>query len=231
CYYGGRALGLTVGTGLRTFALVTGICNYGYLPLPIMGAMWGHDILGVLLVYNIGVGVALWTVGVLVLSGLSPRDGWRKLVNPTVVTMAVAVALNGAGLAGAVPAAVTSMTHALAECAIPLGLVMIGVSLANYLGDLLALLKPRVTLGSCLLRLGVLPIAILCVARWLPCSVELKRVLVVQAAMPAGVFTIVLARHYGGQPLTAVQIVFGTTVLGIFMIPWWIQFGLGWLGV
>jgi predicted permease len=72
---------------------------------------------------------------------------------------------------------------------------------------------------------------ILAVARWLPCSLELKRVLVVQAAMPAAVFPIVLARHYGGQPLTAVQIVLGTTVLGIFVSPLWISAGRAWLGV
>src|SRR3954468_8679086 len=41
CFYAGRALGLSVGHGLRTFALATGLGNYGYLPLPIMAAIWG----------------------------------------------------------------------------------------------------------------------------------------------------------------------------------------------
>jgi predicted permease len=31
-----RAVGLHVGTGLRTFALAVGIANYGFLPIPIM---------------------------------------------------------------------------------------------------------------------------------------------------------------------------------------------------
>jgi predicted permease len=61
--------------------------------------------------------------------------------------------------------------------------------------------------------------------------VELKRVLVIQAAMPSGVFPIVLARHYGGQPLTAVQIVLGTTALGILTIPLWLRVGLAWTGL
>jgi len=231
CFYGGRALGLTVGGGLRTFALSTGICNYGYLPLPIIAAMWGGDMQGVLFVHNVGVEAALWTVGVLVLSGLSLREGWKKLLNPILITLVVAVAINLAGLAGSVPALVTHVVHALAACAIPLGLLMIGVSLANYLGEWKGLIVPKVMLGACVLRLGILPLVILCVTRWMPCSIELKRVLVVQAAMPAGVFSIVLARHYGGQPLTAVQVVLGTTVLGILVIPLWIQFGLKWVGI
>ncbi|MCE2828062.1 MAG: AEC family transporter, partial [Verrucomicrobium sp.] len=59
--------------------------------------------------------------------------------------------------------------------------------------------------------------------------VELKRVLVVQAAMPAGVFPIVLSRLYGGDPATAVRIVAGTTLLSLVTIPLWIRWGLSWL--
>jgi predicted permease len=230
-YQVGRALGLTVGTGLRTFALATGICNYGYLPLPIMGAMWGRDIQGVLLVHNVGVEAALWTVGVLVLSGLSLREGWRKLLNPIVATLFIAVIMNLAGLTGYVPELVMTLIHGLAVCTIPLGLLMIGVTLANYLADAGALFRPTISLGSSALRMGVLPLLVLALARWLPLSVELKRVLVVQAAMPSAVFPIVLARHYGGQPLTAVQIVLATTIVGLVAIPLWIHFGLAWVGV
>jgi malate permease and related proteins len=231
CFYAGRAIGLTTGHGLRTFALAGGIANYGYLPLPIMAALWGRESHGVLFVHNVGVEVAMWTVGVLVLSGLSPRDGWRKLFNPIVLTLVAGVIFNLTRLTPLVPQLVTDVVHALAVCAIPLGLVMIGVSLANYLGEPRDLFHPKVTLTACVLRLAVLPVIILCAARWLPCSLELKRVLVVQAAMPAAVFPIVLARHYGGQPLTAVQVVLGTTALGVFVSPLLISAGRAWIGV
>ena len=65
----------------------------------------------------------------------------------------------------------------------------------------------------------------------LPFSTEIKRVLVVQAAMPAGVFPIVLARMYGGDPATAVRIVAGTTLLSLVTIPLWIRWGMAWLGL
>jgi malate permease and related proteins len=231
CLWAGRALGLTTGHGLRTFALSTGICNYGYLPIPIMAAIWGRESQGVLLVHNVGVEVAMWTVGVLVLNGLSLREGWKKLLNPVVVTLVVAIMVNLAGLAPFLPRVAVDVVHSLAVCAIPLGLVTVGVSLANYLGEPRALFSPKITFGSCALRLGALPVLILCVAHGLPVSLELKRVLVVQAAMPAAVFPIVLARHYGGQPLTAVQVVLGTTALGVFVSPLWISAGRAWLRV
>jgi malate permease and related proteins len=231
CFYAARVLGLTVGHGLRTFALAAGVCNYGYLPLPIMAAIWGVDSQGVLFVHNVGVEAAMWTVGMLVMNGLSLREGWKKLLTPIFLTLVAAVICNLAGIAPRVPRLVNDVVHALAVCAIPLGLITVGVSLANYLGEPRALFESKVTIASCALRLGVLSLVILAVARWLPCSLELKRVLIVQAAMPAAVFPIVLARHYGGQPLTAVQIVLGTTVLGIFVSPLWISAGRTWLGI
>lgn len=230
-YVGRKVLGLTTGTGLRTFALSTGICNYGYLSLPITVAIWGRETQGVLMVHNVGAEAAVWTVGVLVLSGLSLREGWHRLLNPIVITLVAAVAINLTGLSAHIPGVAANIVHLLAACMIPLGLLMIGVTLANYLGELGDLFRPRISLGSAVLRLGVLPLFILALARWLPCPVEFKRVLVVQAAMPSGVFPIVLARHYGGQPLTAVQIVLGTTALGILTIPLWIRVGLAWVGV
>lgn len=224
-----RSIGLQVGTGLRTFALAVGVTNYGYLPLPIMEAIWGPESRAVLLVHNVGVEAALWTVGVLVLSGQSLREGWRRLVSPVMVTLVVAVAINLLGLVPLVPAVVEKVIHALGACAIPLGLIMTGVNLANYLGEPRGLFEARISGAAMALRLGVLPVLLLVLAWALPCSVELKRVIVVQAAMPAAVISVIIARLHGGQPRVAVQIVLGTTALGLLVIPLWLKVGMAWV--
>ena len=230
-WYAARALGLTIGHGLRTFALAVGLTNYGYLPLPLMDAMFGPESRAVLLVHNVGVEAAIWTGGVLVVTGLSPLAGWRKLINAPVLALALALAVNLSGAGAHVPAAVMALVHALALCAIPLGLVLSGASLQPHLDDPRQLVDTRVTLTAWLLRLGVLPFVYLLAARYLPGPVELKRVLVVQAAMPSAVVSIIVARIYGGQPLVAVQIILGTTALALFTIPFWIRFGLAFAGL
>ncbi len=226
-----RLIGLHVGTGLRTFALAAGITNYGYLPLPIMEAMWGPDSRGPLLVHNVGVEAALWTIGVLTLSGQSLREGWRRLVSPIVITLALAIACNLSGLTPLLPKVLTDAIHSLGVCGVPLGLIMTGVNLANYLHDPRELFDPRVSVPAMLLRLGLLPVLMLLVAKYLPCSIELKRVILVQAAMPTAMTSVIIARLYGGHPRTAVQILLGTTALGLFVIPLWLKAGLAWLGV
>ena len=230
-FYFGKLLGLGVGSGRRTFALSAGLANYGYLPLPIMAAMFGPESRGVLLVHNIGVEAAVWTVGVLVLSGLSLRESWRRLLSPIVIALVVSVAVNLLGFGPQLPGWLMDLVRALGGCAIPLGLLMTGVNLANHLGEPQALFEPKVSLGSMLLRLGLLPLAFLALARWLPCSVELKRVIVVQGAMPCAVIPIIIAQHFGGRPLVAVQVVLGTTALAVVATPLWLRAGLAWVGV
>ena len=226
-----KMIGLHVGTGLRTFALAVGITNYGYLPLPIMESIWGPESRGVLLVHNVGVEVAIWTVGLLVLSGESLRTGWRRLLSPVLITLVLGVVCNLSGLTPHLPAVFTTTVHALAVCGIPLGLIMTGVNLANYLNQPRELFDAKVSLAAMVLRLGVLPLLILALAKFLPVSLELKRVMVVQAAMPTAVISIILAKLYGGHPRTAVQIVLGTTALGIVVIPLLLRAGLGWVGI
>ena len=195
-----------------------------------MAGIWGADSRAVLLVHNVGVEIAIWTVGLLTLSGESLRAGWRRILSPVVITLALAVACNLSGLTPHLPKVLTDTIHALGVCGIPLGLIMTGVSFASFVDRPRELFDAKVSITAALLRLGALPVAILLLAKFLPCSVELKRVIVVQAAMPTAMVPVILARLYGGNPRTAVQIVLGTTAVGLFTIPLWLRAGLAWVG-
>ncbi len=230
-WFAGRALGLTQGTGLRTFALAVGLANYGYLPLPIVDAMFGPDVRAVLLVHNLGVEAAIWSAGILLVSGLSLRDGWRRVLNLPLFALVLSLSVNLTGLGPHVPRFVLAFAHGLGACAIPLGLLLTGASLAPHLGSARQLFVPRISLGGCALRLALLPLLFLAAARWLPFSPELKRVVLVQAAMPSAVFPIILARIYGGQPIVAVQVVVATTAVALFTIPLWLEAGARFLGL
>lgn len=229
-WYAGKLLGLSRGHGLRTFAFAVGVYNYGYIPIPLIDRLFGAETLGVLLVHNVGCDFIIWTLGIILLAGASWRDAWRKAINAPSVSIVIALVLNAVGAGRYAPDAVMSAVGALGLCAVPIGLVVTGASLYDNVVRPRELLNARVVSGSLALRLLALPVLFLVAARWLPFSIELKRIIVVQAAMPAGVSPLIIARHYGGRPLTAAQIIFATTVVGLFVIPWWIRFGLAWVG-
>jgi malate permease and related proteins len=137
--------------------------------------------------------------------------------------------INLAGLGDSLPKPAAVTIDALAQCAIPLGLVLIGATVVPYF-DRIGSLWDRRVLGGALalrlaLRLALLPALFVAAALVLPLPETLKAIIIIQAAMPAGIFPLLLARYFGGQPLVAAQVIIGTTALGIFVIPLWIQTG------
>jgi len=210
----------------RTFALSVGLYNYGFIPIPLAALMFGNETLGVLCVHNVGVEMALWSVGLLMLTG-SPIGGlWRKMLNAPLLAIVVGLGLNWSGAGSALPEALLTAVGWLAQCTIPISLILAGATMADHVGEVRARHGRGVIAWAVFLRLGVLPVAFLVLAWLLPASVELKRVIVLQSAMTSAVFPVVLARHYGGDPATAVRVTLATSVVGIVTIPFWIRFGL-----
>ncbi|MEI2727458.1 MAG: AEC family transporter [Verrucomicrobiota bacterium] len=187
---------------------------------------------GVLFLLMIGVETALWTLGVGTLTGGHPRQNWLRIVNAPLIAIGLALVLNVAWFERApARAACSPAFHWLGQCAIPMALILIGAIVADHLHEFHSHSGWRVIGAAVLLRQVVLPIGFLLVAKYLPASVELKRVIVLEAAMPAAVFPIVMARHYAGDPATAMRVVIGTSVVGLVTIPLWIRLGMSYVGL
>lgn len=215
----------------RTFDFCTAMYNYGYIPLPLAMSLFDRETVGVLFVHNLGVEVAFWIFGLMLLAGAGLRQSGRRLLNAPLLTIGATLLLNAVLPREHFPTAVLNAAHLVGQCAIPLGMILIGATVADHVGGFHSAGGARTMALACLLRLGVLPILFVLGARWLPCSLELKRVIVIQAAMPAAVFPIVMVRHYGGDPAAALQVVISTSVLSLITIPLWLHVGLRVAGV
>ena len=115
--------------------------------------------------------------------------------------------------------------HWLGQSAIPLALLMIGAVVADHLPEMRGGRCARVMAMSSVVRLLIMPLLFVLLARYLPCSTELRRVIVVEGAMTSAVLPIALTKHYGGDPRTALQVVLGTSLAGLVTIPLCIQWG------
>jgi predicted permease len=113
--------------------------------------------------------------------------------------------------------------------AFPVAIVITGCTMMDLLGT--EKMNWKVIGGSAVVRLMLAPAAMLCAAKFLPLTTELRQVMVVQAAMPAGLSSILIARLYGGRPAVAVQVVIATTVLSFLTLPWIITWGSEWIGL
>ena len=215
----------------RTFAFTTGLQNYGYFPIPIIAMLFDRETTGVLLVHNVGVELAMWALGVgCILSANNPASVWRRVLSGPVIAILVAVPMNWLGLDDKMPDFAYRTVDMFGQCAIPIGLILIGATFADLSKNSRLTERPQIPGLACALRLGIFPVAFLAIAWVFPFSEELKQVILIQAAMPCAVFPIVLARHYDGSPEVAVKVVFSTTLVSILTIPIWITLGMKLLG-
>ena len=183
-----------------------------------------------LFVHNVGCELAIWTLGVMVLTGSLGKRWWHGVLNPPSLTIVVALAFNFLGWGHHIPAFAGNTLRLLGDASVPIALVLVGAIVADELqtrdpnrsrAD-----RVKVIGWALLLRLGLLPAAFLLIAWLLPCSIELKRVLVIQSAMPCGTFPIVMARHYGGEPGVALRVVLSTSLASLLTIPMWLTLGM-----
>ncbi|MFZ2282028.1 MAG: AEC family transporter [Prosthecobacter sp.] len=227
-YFVAPLIGLKKGEGRRTFSVACGLQNYGFVAIPIVTALFpDKGTLGVLFTFTLGVELACWTAGVGLLTGLD-KAPWRLALNAPVLTILTSLLLNFTGLHAHVPLVAHNTFAMLGACAVPLAVLLIGASIADLWG--LGAMQWKVAIVSPILRLGIIPVAFLLAAYHLPISLDLKRVIVVQGAMPSAVFNIMIARLYGGHASTAVQVVMATTIVSCVTTPLVIAWGLKLVG-
>jgi malate permease and related proteins len=238
-WLGAPLFGLRSGSVRRTFALACSIQNYGYLPIPIMRVIFpGGDWMGVLFVYSLGVELVLWTLGVWLMDPHA-KGAAKKAINPVVLSIVIGLAMNllpwsewtqPANSAAWLFESVRGAVHLLGQMAVPLGLLVVGATL----GDLLALpgwhTDWRAGIGGVVMRLALLPLTMLGLLALLPATMEFRHVIAIQAAMPAAVFPMIIARRYGGDEATAMRVVVVTTLVSLFTIPFAVKLALQWSG-
>ena len=225
----------------RTFTFVAGIYNYGYIPVPLVAALYSANALSVLFLFNLGTETAFWMVGFASFMGHSLLRDWRRALTTPVRAILLGVAINlitakfglrlddatlDAAAWGWPVKVIFSTIHLIGICAIPLALLLIGATMADFWGEFRKTSGGGVMTLAVVVRNLVCPVGFVLVAWALPVSLELKETLVVQAAMPAAVFPLLLARHHGGDVAVALQIIFASSASAIITLPLWIHFGM-----
>jgi len=141
----------------------------------------------------------------------------------------IALALVACGLDQHVVGPLRKVISLLGVGAFPVAILITGATMVGLAET--EKLSLKIMLGSLVVRLALAPAVILAAAKYLPLVEELRQVLVVQAAMPAAMTPIMLARLYGGRPAIAVQVVLATTAGSLLSLPWIIFWGIQWLGL
>ena len=209
------------------FTFASGIFNYGYFAFPVAISLFGEEILPKFIVFNLGVEIAIWTVGILFLA--SSGFKFSRLINPPAISIVLALLVKKWGGDAIVPSFAWEVIKMLGVCSIPVGLLLIGGNISDLMKGFKFSKGYKVELSSVAVRLVVVP-ALLLLYAWkgpIPEGMDwIRKVLVVQAAMPAGIFALVVVRIYEGDRTTAMRAIMATMLGSLLSLPTWLFFGL-----
>ncbi len=223
---GARVIGMTDEGQKRIFSVCVAFYNYGYIPIPLILLFFNTEVLGMLLLYNVGLDFAFWSLGFLLLthkkSSLSELA--KHVATPPLVAATMAIISNGVFGYNPLPLATARLVHMVGQATIPVALLIIGATVFDHIPSLRSLdgLKPIV--AGLVLRLFLIPLCFVAAAFFLPISHDLKIVLLIQAGMPSAVLPIVIIQHYGGDLQLAVRVVVATSIGSLVTMPLWFTF-------
>lgn len=211
-------------------AVTAGVQNFGYMVIPLVEALCGREALGLLFVHNLGVEIAMWTLGVWAVTQGNGGSVWQRLLSGPPAAIVCSLVLNVWHAHEWLPTVVLKALHMMGQSAIPLALLLTGATMYDQIRHKH---EGRPHYGalavSLIARVGLLPLLILAIARWVPMELSLRKILVLQAAVPAAMMPVVICRMAGADTRISVQIVLGSTAISLFTIPLWIQAGLAWI--
>ena len=221
------AFGALAGYGLRyglksrdpdvrkTFHHFCAINNYGFLPIIIIGNLWGGPEVALLFFLFLGCSVGYWTLGVGLLGGSNLKQALKSMLTPALVALFLALTLSISGLSAHVPGILVKLSGTVGAAALPLMLLVIG---ASMYGASLMRYKRDLTYLT-FVRLILLPALIILIIQRLPLSNTVYNILLIVSLMPAPVTSTILVRRHGGSPDFAVAAAVVTTLASILTIP------------
>lgn len=226
-----KLLRLRIGTGLRTFTLTAGVQNYAFFVIPIVDMLFsgpGDPTLGVLFIHNMGCEIFVWSLGVMLMCGGAKDLRLSTLLRGPLLAVAGSLLLAWSGL-GAYVAQPPIMKAAemVGAVATPICLILFGCSMYDLTRHFTW--QPRMLVSGLAARLLLAPALILLLAWALPVDPLIKRIMVIQSAIPSAVIPVILAKRFGGIPTIGTQILLSTTLCSFLTLPLWLAVGNAWV--
>ena len=194
-----------------------------FVGVPVNLALFGENSIPYVLIYFLANAFLFWTIGnySISLDGIAAPaklislTSLKKVFSPPFIGFTIAVAL--ILLQVRLPNFLMATFKYLGGMTTPLSMLFIGIAMfgvkfsqIRFTKDLLALLAGRFIIA---------PLMILWIASFIPIPELMKKVFVIQSALPAMTQTTVLANVYGADTEYAALLVSTTTLFAIIAIP------------
>lgn len=209
----------------RIYRLMTIFPNVGFMGMPVITSIFGMDSMIYIVFYMLGYNLLLYTYGLslarkaAVDAGNAPqgkeKGGWKRMVNPGMVSSVVAIAIFLLQLP--LPSPVLSLCDYMGNATIPLSMLLIGMSIAK--ADLKKIFSNKIMYVFAALKMVVIPLSAILLLRPLKADPVVFGVFVLQLSMPVGSILTLIAKENGADEAVCTNGIVLSTLASIATIP------------
>ena len=205
--------------GVYIFAFST--INSGFMGFPITKAIFGGDILYLMILHNICLTLYMYSAGPFILnmnSGHGSFDAKRLLktfCNPSTILSVVSIVMIFAGLH--LPKLIFDSVELVGDITVPLSMLVVGMQLGE--SNIGRIIKNKSLVLMSILKMTVVPALVFLLVNWLPLTDEVKVTAVFAAAFPTAVVTSALALMEKKNSLLSAEAIALTTLISVGVIP------------
>ncbi len=198
--------------------------NTGFVGIPIIQSLLGPEyVFYVTMTMAVGTFV-LWTYGIYLMSGDMSQISLKKIVtNPAVIALAIGLVLFFAPVH--LPAMVNQVLTGMANLNTGLAMLVLGANLG--MSNIGLMISDVRLYKASVLRLVVVPLVVMLTLFLMPCSYEIKMVMLIAEATPCGAATSMLAQMYGADYQYGTGLVIITTLLSMITMPLVLSLAIG----
>lgn len=200
--------------------------NLGFIGIPVVTSLLGSEYVFYVAIYIFEYNLLFYTLGIYYLDQMEPSERkaekgslWKK-VRPMINmgTIACLAALIVFVCGTKVPNVIASPISYLGDAAVPVSLIIIGVSVGRE-KNLLAIFKDRHMYLFMLMKMIALPAICVVILRFVPMPEKIRQLSMIMMAMPVGTMPLVMLSERGIRSEECSNGIIFTSVVSIVTLP------------
>ncbi len=195
--------------------------NCGFIGIPMAQGIWGTDGVFYMTAYVAAANFLLWSHGIIVMSGKRDINSLKNVfTSPTILSIVLGIICFLMKIR--MPSIIKEPMDMIANMNTPMAMMVAGINIAQ--ADLRHTFKKRRIYWLSFVKLLVLPAALIGLFYLVPVEKDIKTVMVLATACPAGVTGSLFALRYGKDAVYASELFAMSTIISIVTVPFMMLF-------
>ncbi len=207
---------------LGMYAFTFGSINSGFIGFPITLALFGSDILYLMVIHNIALTIYAYSLGPSIVhigsetkKSFDIKSFLHSFCNINAIISLISIIMLFSGLH--LPSAIFETTETIGDATVPVSMLLVGVQLGG--SNPIKMLAHGKMVAISFAKMLLLPVLTFLAVNWLPIPDGVKLCMTFAAVFPAAVAAVPVTALEGKNALSCAEVVAFTTLLSIATIP------------